>query len=114
MSYISSALCQFLSKRYHTQKMRVSDLAREYHVSRPTIYKILHRGREKDFSIHRSTNARFGCLKYGIRRLAKIEKTIEEKLKRFINYYNGVKPDASLEGMTPHEKLIEYFFLEKL
>jgi len=38
----------------------------------------------------------------------------KNELKRFINYYNGVKPHASLDGMTPHEKLIEYFFPEKL
>ena len=28
--------------------------------------------------------------------------------------YNGVKPHASLDGMTPHEKLIEYFFPDKV
>jgi transposase InsO family protein len=38
----------------------------------------------------------------------------KNELKRFINYYNGVKPHASLEGMTPHEKLIDYFFPEIL
>jgi transposase InsO family protein len=36
------------------------------------------------------------------------------ELKRFINYYNGVKPHKALNGLTPHEKLIEYFFPEKL
>jgi predicted DNA-binding protein YlxM (UPF0122 family) len=69
-------------ERYYTNEERVTDLADAYHVSRPTIYKILKRGRARDFSIHRSTNARFRCLKYGLRRLTKIEKTIEERLKR--------------------------------
>ena len=73
---------QEIYKRHYTDKVRVIDLSHEYHVSRPTIYKIFQRGRLRDFSIHRSTNARFRCLKYGLRRLAKIEKTIEEKLKR--------------------------------
>ncbi|MCK5833913.1 hypothetical protein KAH81_09635 [bacterium] len=49
------------------KKRRVCDLAREYHVSRPTIYK--------------STNARFRCLHYGIKRLEKVE-AIEERLKQ--------------------------------
>ena len=67
-----------ICEKHFKDKMRVSDLSREYHVSRPTIYKILHRGRKNDYSIHKSTNTRFLCLKYGIKRLAKIEKEIEE------------------------------------
>jgi transposase-like protein len=39
---------------YIDEKRRVSDLSGEYHVSRPTIYKILHRGRMRDFTVHRS------------------------------------------------------------
>ena len=35
---------------YHRGNRRVSDLAQEYHVSRPTVYKILRRGWLKDFS----------------------------------------------------------------
>lgn len=66
--------------KHFKDKIRVSDLSRMYNVSRPTIYKILNRGRKNDFSIHKSTNARFRCIKYGIRRLAKIEKEIEERL----------------------------------
>ena len=66
-------------ERYHTNKERVTELAETYHVSRPTIYKILKRGRMRDSSIHRSTNAKFRCVKYGLRRLAKVEKTIEKK-----------------------------------
>ena len=86
-------------------KKRVSDLASEYHVSRPTIYKIIRRGRLKDFSIHDSTNKRFRCLKYGIRRLAKIEKTIEERLKRQAKRYNKDYPGQMFHGDTkglPH------------
>ena len=36
------------------------------------------------------------------------------ELKRFINYYNTVKPHASLANLTPLEKLIDYFFPNKL
>ena len=38
----------------------------------------------------------------------------KNELKRFVNFYNGVKPHASLNGFTPIEKLIEYFFPDKL
>jgi len=31
-------------------------------------------------------------------------------LNRFINYYNTVKPHSSLQGKTPFEVLIEYFY----
>jgi transposase InsO family protein len=31
-------------------------------------------------------------------------------LNRFINFYNTVKPHAGIKGMTPLEKLIDYFF----
>ena len=32
--------------KHFKDKIRVSDLSHEFHVSRPTIYKILHRGRK--------------------------------------------------------------------
>jgi len=82
-------------KSYHQGKKKVSDLADEYHVSRPTIYKILERGRHKDFTIHRSTNKRFRCLQYGIKRLAKVEAEIEARLKRQAKRYNKDYPVAS-------------------
>lgn len=31
-----------------------------------------------------------------------------------INHYNGVKPHKGIGGLTPEEKLIEYFYPEKL
>jgi len=62
-----------ICKSYHEDKKKVSELADEYHVSRPTIYKILRNGRHKDFTIHKSINQRFRCLEYGIKRLAKVE-----------------------------------------
>ncbi len=36
------------------------------------------------------------------------------ELKRFINYYNGVKPHKGINGLTPEEKLLHYFYPEKL
>lgn len=33
---------------------------------------------------------------------------------RFINYYNTVKPHKGINGLTPLEKLIEYFYPKEL
>jgi len=62
---------------FYNQKT-VTELANKYNVSRPTIYKILERGKKGDFSIHKSTNERYRCLKYGIKRLVKIENKLKQ------------------------------------
>jgi hypothetical protein len=66
-------------------------MAEAYHVFRPTIYS--RRGRQRDFSIHKSINKRFCCLKCGIKRLSKIDNEIEYRLKaqakRYHNDYPG-------------------------
>ena len=98
---------QQIYDKHVNDKVRVCDLAREYHVTRPTIYKILARGRKKDFSIHKSTNARFRCLKYGMRRLARIEKDIEEKLKKQATRYNKNYPGQMIHGDTKRLPLLE-------
>ncbi|MDI2113740.1 hypothetical protein [Commensalibacter nepenthis] len=51
-------------------------------VSRPTIYVVLRRARLQLFVPMSSTNERYKTIKYGIKRLAKIEKTLEDKLRR--------------------------------
>jgi len=48
---------------FEKNKKSVSELANEYQVSRPTIYKIIKRGKQKDFSIHKSTNKRYQKIK---------------------------------------------------
>ncbi len=92
---------------YFRENRGVSDLARDYHVSRPTIYKILERGRQNDFSIHKSTNARFRCLQYGVKRLEKIEKSIEERLKRRAKRYNKDYPGQMIHGDTKRLPLLD-------
>lgn len=92
---------------YHQKNQKVSDLATSYHVSRPTIYKILHRGRKQDFTIHSSRNKRFACLRYGIKRLSKIEKQIEERLKKQAKRYNKDYPGQMLHGDTKRLPLLE-------
>jgi transposase InsO family protein len=34
--------------------------------------------------------------------------------RRFVNFYNGVRPHKAIGGLTPEEKLIQYFYPEKL
>jgi transposase InsO family protein len=67
-------------------------------VFRPTVYKIIQRGRQRDFSIHPSTNKRFCCLKYGIKRLSKIEKVIEAHLQKQAKRSNKDYPGQVLHG----------------
>ena len=87
-------------KSYHQDKKKVSDLAEEYHVSRPTIYKVLQNGRHNDFTIHKSINQRFRCLEFGIKRLAKVEAELEAKRKREAKRYNKDYPGQMLHGAT--------------
>jgi transposase InsO family protein len=93
--------------KFHKQKAKVSDLAIEYHVSRPSIYKILERGRKQDFSVHRSINHRYRCLKYGIKRLSKIEKKIEDRLKKQAKRYNKTYPGEMIHFDTKRLPLLE-------
>jgi transposase InsO family protein len=60
-----------------------------------------------DYSVHRSVNARFRCLKYGMKRLAKIEKAVEEKLKRQAKRYQKDYPGQMLHGDTRRLPLIK-------
>ena len=106
--------------KYHTEHRRICDLVRAYSVSSPTIYKILHRGRAHDFSLHVSANKRFRCLQYGLKRLAKVEHELEEKLKKQAKRYNKQYPGEMvhadtkrlpvLEGETPRDTH-EYLFV---
>ena len=98
---------QAIYREYHEESKKVSSLAETYHVSRPTIYKIIHRGRQRDFSIHPSTNRRFRCLKYGIKRLSKIEEAIEARLKKKARRYNKEYPGQMLHGDTKRLPLLE-------
>ena len=90
---------QAIYGEYHDESKKVSYLAEVYHVSRPTIYKIIQRGRQRDFSIHTSTNKRFCCLKYG--------KSIEARLKKQARRYNKDYPGQMLHGNTKRLPLLK-------
>ncbi len=109
-----------LADDYFKNHMRVFDLKRKHRVSAPTIYKIIHRARDKDYSVHKSINKRFRCIEYGMKRLSKIEQHIEERLKKQAKRYNKDYPGEMihadtkrlplLKGETPHETH-EYLFV---
>ncbi|MCP3178346.1 DDE-type integrase/transposase/recombinase, partial [Desulfuromonas sp. KJ2020] len=77
---------------WQTGEYKVSRLAELYRVSRPTIYKILARARKQEFVPRKSVNDRFRSLKYGLKRLAKVERELEEKRKREARRYNKSYP----------------------
>lgn len=87
-------------------KMRVCDLIRKYHVTAPTVYKIIHRARHNDYSIHKSVNKRFRCIEYGMKRLAKVERELEEKKKKQAKRYNKKYPGEMLHVDTKRLPLL--------
>lgn len=48
-----------LAYDYWKNHLRVCDLIRKYQVSAPTVYKIIHRARDNNYSIHKSVHKRF-------------------------------------------------------
>lgn len=58
-------------------------------------------------AIHSNRNKRFACLCYGIKRLSKIEKQIEERLKKQSKRYNKDYPGQILHGDTKRLPLLE-------
>lgn len=96
-----------LTVDYWKQHIRICDLARKYQVSRPTVYKIIHQARLQDYSIHKSVNKRFRCLEYGIKRLSKVERELEEKLKKQAKRYNKNYPGEMVHVDTKRLPLLE-------
>lgn len=92
---------------YFKKNTRKCDLEKKYNVSRPTIDKIIKRGRNNDFSIHTSENKKYRCLKYGIKRLSKIEKKIQEKLKKEAKRYNKKYPGEMIHMNTKRLPLLK-------
>lgn len=95
-----------LVQRYYGGE-RVCDLRRRYGVTAPTVYKIIHRGRLNDYSVHRSVNKRFRCLEYGLKRLAKVERELEAKLKKQAQRYNKEYPGEMVHFDTKRLPLLK-------
>lgn len=96
-----------LADDYYLEHIRVCDLCRKYQITAPTVYKIIHRAQDNDYSIHKSVNVRYRCVKYGLKRLAKIEKAIENRLKKQARRYNKKYPGEMMHGDTKRLPLLE-------
>ena len=96
-----------LVARYFQKNVRIATLAREYRVSRNTIYNIINRARSKDFSIHKSINKRYQCLKYGIKRLAKVGVALEKKLKTQALRYHKDYPGEMMHSDNMELPMLE-------
>lgn len=93
--------------KYYNKNVRICDLCRQHSVSRPIIYKILERGRSKDFSVHKSINKRFRCIEYGLKRLSKVEAELEKKLKAKAMRYNKKYPGEMIHADTTRLPLLK-------
>lgn len=98
---------QEIFNKYYQQNIRICDLCRQYSVSRPIIYRVLQRGKDKDFSVHKSINKRFRCLEYGLKRLSKIEAELERKLKNQAKRYNKSYPGEMMHSDTTQLPLLK-------
>lgn len=92
---------------YHQNKQSVTSLAEEYKVSRPTIYKVLKLARVKLLKPQTSVNNRFKQAKFGIKRLAKVEKSIQDKLKKQAKRYNKSYPGEMVHVDTKRLPLLK-------
>lgn len=86
-----------LARDYYIRKLKKIELQRKYGISYPTVQKILTRARHGDFSVHSSANKRYRTLEYGLRRLSKIQKRIEDKLRK-----QAIRYEKSYPGELVH------------
>lgn len=93
-------------RAYHDEKEQVSSLARRFQVSRPTIYNVLKKARQRILVPLDSTNTRFNRAYLGIRRLAKVEREIEERKKKQAKRYNKRYPGEMLHVDTKRLPLL--------
>ena len=77
---------------YTQEKESVNLLAHRYQVSRVTIYRALKAARGRLPKPQTGTNNRFKQAKYGMKRPAKVGRSIQEKLKRQAKRYNKSYP----------------------
>lgn len=95
-----------LATEYFEDKVKKKMLMAKYGVSYPTINKILARARQQDYSLHSSTNKRYQCLEYGLKRLGKIEQSLQDKLARQARRYEKDYPGELLHMDTKRLPLL--------
>ena len=92
---------------YQSRQWKVTHLAEHYRVSRPTIYSALKKARLQQFTPSDSTNVRYRSIQYGLKRLAKIELSIQARLKREAQRYNKSYPGEMVHVDTKRLPLIK-------
>jgi transposase InsO family protein len=92
---------------YQTRCWKVTQLAERFRVSRPTIYTVLKRARRQEFVPRSSINQRFKTIQYGLKRLAKVERAIQERLKRKARRYNKSYPGELVHFDTKRLPLLK-------
>ena len=95
-----------LRNEYYQDNLRICDLCRKYSITAPTVYKILARAKDNDYSIHTSENKRFRCIEHGLKRLAKVEQRLEEKQKKQAKRYNKKYPGEMIHFDTKRLPLL--------
>jgi transposase InsO family protein len=82
-------------------------LAEVFRVSRPTIYKVLARARGQEFAPRKSTNKRYLSVRYGIKRLAKVEASLERRKKAEARRYHKHYPGEMMHFDTKRLPLLK-------
>lgn len=100
-----------------------TDLARQYKVSRKTLYEVFKKAKLHVFENYSSKNLRYRTIEYGLKRLAKVEKSVakklgkrERRLNRYQKEYPGemVHADSSMLPLLRGEAVItprEYLYV---
>lgn len=70
---IPPALRKEIYRRWKTEKKSQRQIAKEYHVDKRVVGRIVERGKKGDFSVHASVNKRF------LKPARKINKTVGKK-----------------------------------
>lgn len=94
------------ARRHHHTHVTHQRLAEQWHVSRPTISKVLSLARVGVFAPLPSTNAQYRCIAYGMRHLAKVEARLEERRKRAAKRYNKRYPGEMVHYDTKRLPLL--------
>src|SRR3990167_11113850 len=71
---------------------KVTHLADCFDVSRETIYEWLRRARIGEFANRLSTNHRYKCVEYGLKKLRKVEMKIKKKQELIARRYERKHP----------------------
>lgn len=98
---------QAICDAYTKDKRTIVSLAEEYKVSRPMIYKVLKLARHRLLKPQSSTNNRFKQARFGVKRLAKVERSIQDKLKKQAKRYNKSYPGEMMYFDTKRLPLLK-------